>query len=179
MDSLPISRAWFFNLLFVVVAFCTLFLHLLPFKPAQTGGAAPDLMLCITYAWVLRRPDYVPVFLLAVVFLTMDLFFMRPPGLQTALIILGAEFLRNRAQVNHELPFLIEWLLVASVMVGVMLGGRFILFLVGSDLPSLSLTLQHLAGTVLLYPVVVILSTRLLGVRKPSPGDLDARGQRA
>ena len=66
------------------------------FTPGPGRLPGPDIILLIALSWIVMRPDYVPVLLLAVVFLLTDLLLMRPPGLWTALAVLAGEFLRNR-----------------------------------------------------------------------------------
>lgn len=158
MSELTPSRTWLFSGIYLCFAALTLILHLLPLSTSPSTWAAPDVLLCLTYVLVLRRPTLVPIGLIAIVFLIFDLFTMRPPGLLTAFIVVGAEFLRSRARVNSELPFLVEWVLVAGVICGVLLGYRLTLFLVAVDLPSLGLSLQHLISTVILYPLFVLLA---------------------
>ena len=41
----------------------------------------PDLLIAFAFAWSLRRPEYVPSLLLALLFLLADLLLQRPPGL--------------------------------------------------------------------------------------------------
>jgi rod shape-determining protein MreD len=45
-----------------------------------------------------------------------DLLFLRPPGLWAAIVVLGHEFLRNREQGLRDMPFFVEWGLVASLL---------------------------------------------------------------
>lgn len=151
------SGSWVYAIIYVVIAASALFLHLLPLSTSPSSWAGPDVMLCLTYVLIMRRPKTIPIGLIAAVFIVFDLFLLRPPGLLTAYVVIGAEFLRSRARVNSELPFFVEWALVASVICGVLLGYRFTLFVVAVDLSSLGLSLQHLIGTVLLYPVFTVL----------------------
>jgi hypothetical protein len=53
-------------------------------------------MLALTFAWVLRRPEFVPPLLIAAMILLGDLMFHRPPGLWAALVLVTAETLRVR-----------------------------------------------------------------------------------
>jgi rod shape-determining protein MreD len=126
----------------------------------------------------LRRPDYVPLVLLALVVLLEDLLLMRPPGLWAALMVLGAEFLRNRTSLTRELSFVVEWVLVAGVMAAVVMGNRLVLAVTMLDQPSLGQTIIQLVASILCYPVVVFLSRLAFGVRKPAAGEIDAYGRR-
>lgn len=133
----------------------------------------------LAFSWVVMRPDYVPVLLLAFVFLMADLLFMRPPGLWTALAILGAEFLRGRHGQLRAASFLTEWLLVGGLITGLTLANALVLAIFGVEQASVGLTIIRLMFTILAYPIVVILGGRAFGVRKPAPRDGDQRGARA
>ena len=132
----------------------------------------------MTFAWVLRRPDFVPVWLIALVLLIEDLLLMRPPGLWAGLVVLGAEFLRSRAAFSRELGLLPEWAMVAVVMVLAALAYRLVLALAFLPQVALGQALVQLAITILCYPAVVVLSRLAFGLRKPATGEVDARGRR-
>jgi rod shape-determining protein MreD len=172
------STVWAYRALFAVLALALLFLRLLPLGSVAGAWPGPDLLMCLTFAWVLRRPDYVPLVLIALVVLLEDLLLMRPPGLWAALMVLGAEFLRNRTSLTRELSFVVEWVLVAGVMAAVVMGNRLVLAVTMLDQPSLGQTIIQLVASVLCYPVVVFLSRLAFGVRKPAAGEIDAYGRR-
>lgn len=172
------STVWAHRALYAVLALAVLFLRLLPLGSEAGGWPGPDLLMCLTFAWVMRRPDYVPALLIAVVVLMEDLLLMRAPGLAAALMVLGSEFLRSRASLSRELGFAVEWLMVAGVMAGVVLGQRLVLALTMLDQASLAQTIIQLVATILCYPLVVLLSWMAFGVRKPAAGEIDAYGRR-
>jgi rod shape-determining protein MreD len=172
------STVWAYRALFAVLALALLFLRLLPLGSAAGAWPGPDLLMCLTFAWVLRRPDYVPFVLIALVVLLEDLMLMRPPGLWAALMVLGAEFLRSRTSLTRELSFVVEWVLVAGVMAAVVMGNRLVLAVTMLDQASLGQTIIQLVATILCYPVVVFLSRLAFGVRKPGAGEIDAYGRR-
>lgn len=174
--SLTANR-WMYGLAyFGVTSVITLF-QIMPIKIGPNGYPGPDLLLCITLAWVLRRPQYVPTLLIALVFLVTDMLFIRPPGLWTAMAVLGVEFLRAREATSRELPFLAEWGVVTVVMVAMTLGNWLVLavFMVGQA--GFGLALLQLAATTLTYPLIVVLSLLVFGVHKMSPGEIDAMGR--
>lgn len=166
MSETSETSRWLFAGVFLLFAGLILFLHLLPLSTTPSNWAAPDVMLCATYVLALRRPRLVPIGLVALIFLVFDLFLMRPPGLLTAYVVIGAEFLRSRARVNSELPFLVEWALVTGVICAVLLGYRLTLFVTGVQLSSLGLSLQYLLGTVILYPVFVLAMEWISNMRR-------------
>ena len=177
VDPAP-RKKWLYWLLFLALASIVFFLQLVPLQTTPSNWAMPDLLVSLCFAWVLRRPDYMPVLLIATVMLVADMLFLRPPGLMTALVVIGSEFLRSRVNVMRELPFMLEWALVAGVMVALLLGYRLALIIVMQPRPSLWLSLTLLLTTLAAYPLVVAFSRYVLGVRKIAPGEVDALGHR-
>ncbi|NCQ25270.1 MAG: rod shape-determining protein MreD [Rhodobacteraceae bacterium CG17_big_fil_post_rev_8_21_14_2_50_63_15] len=173
-----IPRHWIMRMLYVVLCLILIFVLLLPLGILPPSWAGPDLMLALTFAWVVRRPDYVPAALIAIIALSMDLLLQRPPGLWAALVVGGAEALRNRVLVLRDLGFSAEWATVASTMILVTLGYRFVLALLMVDQAPLGLSLMQLISTLTIYPVVAFVSQTVLGVRKLAPGDVDTMRRR-
>ncbi|WP_135504388.1 rod shape-determining protein MreD [Roseovarius aestuariivivens] len=169
---------WAMRATYLGLALLIVFLSLLPLQTLPRGWAGPDFIVAITFAWVLRRPEFVPPWLVAAVLLLADLMFHRPPGLWAALVLVGAETLRARHIGLRDLTFAVEWVSVATTLVAITLGYRVILAVLLVDQAPLGLSLMQMVMTLLVYPVVVILSQTLLGVRKLAPGDLDALGGR-
>ena len=178
MTELSFARLFLMRAGFVLLVLVILFFQLLPLDTAPRRWAGPDLILCFAFAWSLRRPEFVPPLVLAGVFLMADLLLQRPPGLLALLALLGSENLKARGRSLRDATFPAEWLSVSVVIVGVLLGYRLILAMLLVDLPRLSLSLFELGMTVLFYPVVVLITHGLMRVRKATPGDIDALGQR-
>lgn len=170
------SRRAFYVSLYLGLGAAVLFLRLLPLGPG-TGLPGPDLFLALTCAWVLRRPDYVPVLAIAAAFLVEDLLLGRPPGLWALVVVLGTEFLRARRTVMRDVGFLLEWALVTGVLVAMLLAGRLLTAILMVPQPSLGLSLVQLLATILTFPVVVALSHWAFGVRKPATGEVDMMGR--
>ena len=139
---------------------------------------APDLMLLITLAWVARRPSFAPILAIAAIFFLADLFYQRPPGLWTALVLILSETLRARSKSMRTLPFGLEWATVAGGIVLITAIERFTLSMVLVPQASLGLTLTQLTLTILCYPLVVFASYALFGVSRPAPGEVDELGHR-
>ena len=165
------ARLWWFRVLFIGFAAVLVFLHLLPLQTTPTNFAAPDFLLCLTAAWVLRRPDQVPVVSVAVVFLFADLYFQHPPGLMTALVVVATEFLRSRSPFMREYPFAVEWLVFGVVAFAVMIGFRLTLQLLVLAPPSLWLMATQYVATLIAYPFIVGALRWFLGVRHIQPGE--------
>ena len=186
---------WLHRVLFVALALFLIFLRLLPLggmAPGACGEAddgcrfwlwlsrvpGPDLLLCIVFAWTMRRPEYLPVLLVAVVVLLEDMVLLRPPGLWTALVVVGSEFVRGRVALTRELSFSVEWLLVSALMVAMLLVYRMAFALVLLPQPPFGFALIQILWSILCYPVVVVLSRFVLDLYKPGMGEVDAYGRR-
>ena len=178
MSGLLRAEALAFTVLYLALCATVLFVRLLPRAPGQAWLPGPDLILCLTLAWVLRRPEHVPVLAIAAVVLVEDLLTDRPPGLWPLLVLGGAAFVHSRRPAMREVGLLVEWAVLAGVMTAVTLAYRLILVIVMVPAPPLDLSMMKLAVTVAAYPVVVGVMQGILRVRKPATGELDERGRR-
>lgn len=163
---------------FIVLALITLFAHLLPLSTQPSAWAMPDLLAGFACAWAVRRPDYVPVLILATLLLLSDLLLQRPPGLWAFLMLLCCENLKLRAPSLRAANFLIEWTTVSLIIVGALLTYRLIMAISLIQQPSLGLHLIETMMTIICYPVIVFVTHVFMGVRKAIPGDIDAFGGR-
>ena len=173
-----IAGRWRYRALFLAVAALLFFVQLLPLEVNPGRFPGPDVMLLLAIAWVLRRPEYVPVVLVAGIFLLADLLFLRPLGLWTAIVILGLEFLRARSVAMRDWSFLIEWLVVASTITVMFVLNTLVLTIFMVNDAPLGLVILRLIATVVAYPLVVALGARAMGLRKIVPGEVDGLGQR-
>jgi rod shape-determining protein MreD len=172
------ARLWAFRGVFVLLVLLVLFLRLLPIGDADGGLPGPDLLMCLILAWVIRRPDHLPALLIAAAVLVEDLMLMRPPGLWAAAMVLATEFLRARSALTRELVFVVEWLMVAGLMLAMMLGTRLMLALAFVDQPAFGFAFVQIVASALLYPLVCLALHYGLDLRKPSTGEVDAFGRR-
>lgn len=172
------TSLWLYRGLFVALALVLLFLKLLPLGSLAGTLPGPDLLLCLIFAWVLRRPDYLPVLLVAAVMLVEDFLLMRPPGLWAGLVIVGTEFIRSRVGLTRELSFPAEWALVGAVMFGLLLAYRLAFVVSFMPQPALGFALLQTVWSVLCYPLVVAASRFAFDLRKPAMGEVDAYGRR-
>lgn len=173
-----IRTVWLYRGIFVVLALFVLFVRLLPLGADAGGLPGPDLLLCVMLAWVMRRPDYLPVLMIAAIVFLEDVTLMRPLGLWTALVVLATEFLRSRAALTRELSFAVEWMLVAGLMVGLLLLYRLFVALAFLPQAGFGFAMTQTLWSILCYPFVVMASRLILDLRKPAMGELDARGRR-
>jgi len=177
MAKVGALHVWLMRALYAGLAAGLVFVHLLPLDTVPPGWAGPDLFVALTFAWAVRRPDYVPPLLVAGLALAIDLLFQRPPGLWAALVVLGCEALRRRAPMLRDLSFAADWAAVAGTLVAITLGYRLVLTLLLVDQAPLGLSMMQLVSTLLAYPLVAAVSHVLFRVRKLAPGDL-ASGRR-
>lgn len=170
-----ISPVWARRGLFVVLAAGLMFLQLLPLSTAAGGLPGPDLLLCLTVAWVLRRPDHVPALLIAAVFLLQDMLVMRPPGLWAVIVLVGCEFLRVRTRTMRDMPFVFEWGVVGLVLLAMMLAHRLMIALAMVPQHGLGQTLVQLVLTFSAYPAVAFVTQVVFRVHRAAPGARDVR----
>jgi len=168
------AHLWAMRGLYLGLATALVFVHLLPLDTVPRGWAGPDILLALTFAWSLRRPDFVPPVLIAAVFVLCDLLYQRPPGLWAGLVLLGSQMLRARAPDLRDLPFSLEWLSVASTLLVMTVVYRTILAVLMVDQAPLGLSLAQMVLTLVSYPLVVLVSHTTLGVRKIAPGEFDS-----
>ena len=176
VDPYALSR-WGHWATFLALSLGLMLLTLLPLDVGTGRWPGPQWVLAIALAWTVRRPDFLPLPLLAAVALVADLLFLRPPGLWAALTVLAAEFLRGRAQVAREWPFLLEWGVVTLLLAAMTLANRVVLGIFATVQPGLGIELQGLVSTMLVYPAVVALSVSVLGVRRQLPGEPGTSGR--
>ena len=176
-DRFRVDSLGYLSLWLALVALW-LFLRLLPLNLGQTGWPWPDLLLILTMGWVLRRPAHLPAPAIGLVWLLEDLLLLRPPGLWALVVLAGTEFLRARQSVVREVGFLLEWAIVAGVLVAMWVINRLVLAITLVPNAPLDLSLVQLVVTVLVYPVAVLVLQVVLQVRKPATGELDELGRR-
>jgi rod shape-determining protein MreD len=169
---------WIFRGLFLAIALILLFIRLLPSGSAAGTLPGPDLLICIIMAWIVRRPDFLPMPLILVVILAEDLILMRPPGLWTAIVIMATETLRSRIELTRELNLLVEWAVVSGAMLGMMLVYRLVLGVTFVPQPPFGFAIVQVLWSIALYPLVVGLSRLALDLRKPATGEVDNFGRR-
>lgn len=168
-------RRWLEAAGYLALCLVLIFLAILPIDVEAGRYPGPDLMLMVTFAIVLRRPRSLPAPLVAAVFLATDLLYMRPPGLWTALVLLGTEFLRGARSAEQEMSFAREWGMATATLIGVALGYRLALWLALVPQPPLGLVAAGLAATALSYPLAVLVVRHILRIRRASPAETDPR----
>ena len=172
------SALWLHRAMFVGLALVLLFLRLLPVSGEAGSFPGPDILLCLIFCWTIRRPDYLPILLVAAVVLAEDMIIMRPPGLWTAIVVGATEFIRARTALTREVSFGVEWLLVGAVMFGMFLINRLVLGLAFVPQPGFGFAMVQVIWSAICYPAVVGISWLALDIRKPAMGEVDGKGRR-
>ena len=184
---------WFQRAIFVLIALVIMMFQLVPqsmeprmitipwplgnMAPWQFAYAPPDICLAVTFVWVIRRPDYAPVGIIAALFLIGDLIFQRPPGLWAAFVIFITERMRRRHSEYRTMTFAVEWGNAALGMIAITLFYRLILAVFMVPLAPWGLSLLQLILTIAVYPLVVIIAHYGFGISRIIPGDSNSKGQ--
>lgn len=173
------AQLWIMRCCFVALCLLIMFFHLLPLDSIPRRWAPPDLLIAFVFAWALRRPDYVPILSIAAVMLVADLMFQRPPGLLALLVLMGTEYLRLRFAGLKDASFAGEWIAVCIVLVTITLVNRLVLSILAVQQAPLGLTLMQMLMTIMIYPLVVLITQSVFGVRTLAPSEGDAKAARA
>ncbi|SNR54288.1 rod shape-determining protein MreD [Paracoccus sediminis] len=150
-----------------------LFLRLLPLSAGTVRLPGPDLGLCLTLAWVLRRPDQIAAPVIALVFVVQDIILFNPLGLWPAIVLIGSEAARLRDGRWRDAPFMVEWLRIAILIGLMMLGYRVLQVLFMMPVPALGQAILHFIATVVAYPPVVLAARALVGLRRITPAEAE------
>lgn len=167
-----------YRILYFALAMLLMFFRILPLSH-QTGALpGPDLLLVLTFAWVVRRQDYVPIWLIAAVILAEDILTMRPPGLWCAIVVIASEFMRMRTVMVRELNFAAEWALVSGLMLVMLILYRILFAITFLPQVTFGFALVQVLWSIAAYPLVVLITRHVLALHKPSMGEVDAYGRR-
>ena len=138
---------------YLLAALTVILAALLPLAPGRIAWPGPDLLTAGTLAWVLRRPEQVPVLTVALVTLAADILLFRPLGLGALIAVVATEVARRQQHRWRAQGFLFEWLRVAILVALMVLAERVIrtLFLVPvtlAPLPPLGSEVLRLIATI-------------------------------
>ena len=171
-------RLWLHRLLFILVAAVLIFIKILPINLPIERWPAPDVLLAMTFVWLMRRPDYVPVVIIALVFLVSDIFLQRPPGLWTLVIVALTEFVRARLILWRDWTFPVEWLAMSGLILAAVILNRIGLVVFFLPRPGFGMVLLQALLTCLAYPLVAGFAVYVLGIRSTLPSDIDVMSRR-
>ena len=179
MAEVAQPRIWTGRAIFAGLAAVVIFVQLLPLQTMPDTWAGPDLLLAMTVVWVSRRPEQVPLLLIAALFFLTDMLFQRPPGLMAVLVLLLTEYLRSRSQGFRSVAFGAEWATVAVGIIAVTFANRLVMMLVMLPQTPLDLTVDQMVLTILAYPVVAAIAFATFGIRRATPGEFTTFGGRS
>jgi len=157
-------RIWAYRSIYLGIGLAVIFFRILPLDARTPGLPGPDIILSVTFAWVLRQPAAAPVAAILFLFLLGDFLLQRPVGLWTLLTLMAVTSLQNRRATLAEAPFLLEMAVVSGAILAMILAERVILWVLLTDQPSLGLVLMEGLATIVIYPIVVFVSKFLLGM---------------
>ncbi|MEL6582568.1 MAG: rod shape-determining protein MreD [Pseudomonadota bacterium] len=153
------------SVLMILIALTGLFLMISPVRPGVIGGVAPDLLACVVFFWVLRRPSHVNIGIIFGLGLTADLLLGRPTGLGALALLLMSEFLRGQSATLRDLHFVFEWVVVIALLLAATVAQHLVLWLTFAPTPGLVEQLAVTLTTALAYPVVAVFGRYALGLR--------------
>lgn len=139
----------------------------MPLDPGRM--TAPDLVYCLMIAWVVRRPDRVPIWAAPLLGLMADVLLMHPIGLGALGLTLATEAFRRRASALQAAPFLVEWLAAVVGYAAMLLAMWLALGATFAAGPGLARLGSSVLATGIAYPVVVLGLAWCLGL-KPRGG---------
>lgn len=167
------TQRMIYRLAYVGVTVTLIGILILPLDTRPVRIPGPDLLMCLTFAWIQRRPDFVPPLLLVGMALLADFLLMRPPGLWTLLLFLGAEYLRGRNDNDTEQTFLEEWLFTTAVIIAITLLNALLLSIFAVPHIALGKAAIAMVMSIIFYPLVVLFSEFVLKLGQPSTAEQD------
>lgn len=154
---------------FVFLAALAILFPLMPLQLRADAMALPDILFALMAAWLLRRPDTLPMLLLVPLLLLADFILGRPVGLWALLGLIASEFFRGQSVVLRRQHFIVEYLTFISVFSIALVLQWLVLSLALVPQPSGARMFEFFALTVLSYPLIVLFLHYVLYVRAPKP----------
>lgn len=165
--SAPLA-VWTLRAAVLAVCAATLAVALSPVGLAPGRLPMPDLAASVLILCLIRRPEAVPLASLIAVSLVSDLLRGAPLGIGTLALLAGAQILLRLREWILRSSFLLEWLLVAVLVVAIALAQSLALWLTFLPAPDPGIMARYVAGTVLSYPLVLLVLRAALPLR-PAP----------
>ena len=152
MNELPF-RLLKLRCTFLLIAMFLIILPTLPIRTDFNYIFIPDLLLVMTFTWVMQRPDVIGPITITIVFLFADFILQRPPGLWTVIVLFAVIFLGTRSAKFQETFFVYAWATVSVIIVFCYISQYIVMRL--TFLPAYDLKLLIITGltTIVLYPV--------------------------
>ena len=143
--------------IYFCIGLLIIFFQILPLQTIPQTWSGPNVLLVFFAAIVSKRPEVTSSFLIASIFLIEDFFLMRPPGLMSALTVLGFYFLKRKFQNQEVNSFIFSWASVTTCLTIILLLYYFISVILFIPSAGFKLTLMELIVTLALYPIFSIL----------------------
>ncbi|HEU0222799.1 MAG TPA: rod shape-determining protein MreD [Paracoccaceae bacterium] len=156
MERLSPLATWSCRLGVLALSAFALMVALAPLGLGAEDLVMPDLVFLILAIWQIRRPEVVSLALVLLVSLVADLLRGAPLGLGTLALLGALEVLARLRDSLGRSPFLVEWLTVALVFAGMIAAQCLALWLTFTPRPALAALGQHVLGTALAYPLVLL-----------------------
>ena len=141
------------QIIYFCIGLLIIFFQILPLQTIPQTWSGPNVLLVFFAAIVSTRPEFTSSFLVASIFLIEDFFLMRPPGLMSALTVLGFYFLTRKFQNQEGNSFLFGWGSVTTCLTIILLLYYLISVLLFIPSAGFKLTLMELLMTLALYPI--------------------------
>lgn len=172
------GRKWIYRLALGLALALILFTGLVPATARLESIANADIAFCLVGAWLVRRPEYAPLWLLVAFCLATEIVYMLPVGLWSAFAFAAAYFLRGNVERVRMLPFTFEWLLFSSAFLAASVLHQISLVIFFVDAPPFSAVLLNAGVTALFYPPVVLATNVAFRLRKQTPFEAATIGAR-
>lgn len=157
------NALWSQRLLYLLISLLFILWLIAPQNPLSQALPTPEFLFCFTLAIILRRPEVLPVILIAIVFLFCDVLFNRPIGLWTAIVIIISEFAKTQYWRYKGSNFVTAWFFISFLSsVGIFL---YMIVLNLLLVPQANFW-QYLIWaliTILIYPIMFCLSFLIVG----------------
>lgn len=176
MDEARSNRRWAVPLAFAIFGVAMVFIGLVPQNLTPSRFSGPDLVLALSIAIVIRRADLLPFWLVACVVLLADFLLARPLGLSAFATVAVVEIARLNRLSFLDMFFLMEWAAVAALIILAAVTQQFLLgfvLLPGHDWITV---LWQVSLSILCYPLIVMMSTLILGIRRDAVREARALG---
>ncbi|MEM7440200.1 MAG: hypothetical protein AAF393_11420 [Pseudomonadota bacterium] len=178
MTEVNLTRLWLARFIFVAIGVSFVLWQIIPFDLTAGRLPWPDLFYCLTMAYVVRRPEWAPVWGIFLAFFLRDILTMAPLGLFTLAIVLGSEVVRVNVQAFREYSFALEWLWMTAIFAIIIVSQHIILGLMLAQTPRFVEQLWLVLLTAIAYPATVFVLKYAFGFSRPQPGEYDGLGNR-
>lgn len=169
MGALTETQLWTQRLLFALTLLAVIFIATLPLGLTADAPVMPDLAFGLIFAWMIRRPEVLPLPIVAIAALFADALLMRPIGLTAFVVILTSEYLRAAHRSFRDQMFLREWLSFALFFIMGQVFQSAALGLTFAHVPTLGTQVVFAIVTILAYPAITGLLHYVYKVRPPRP----------